>query len=192
MVGGSHLLNAHGWTTAEYREAFRLNVTASTAGGATRERKRKRKRETMLEQIADGIRAYPLPKGGRPTPAAWRSLAAVYPELREEWHLTRNRKLEAAGGDPRTLGARSDRQVWWRCRACGHDWKSSVSSRRNSGCPACYARQLHERSLATLYPHLLAEWHPERNGNLDPSWSGRPRCAGSGGAARRVDASGGP
>jgi hypothetical protein len=55
-VGGSHLLAAHGWTTAEYREAFRLNVTTSTVGPVTRERMR----ETMLEQIDRGERQYPL------------------------------------------------------------------------------------------------------------------------------------
>jgi hypothetical protein len=49
-VGGSHLLAAHGWTTAEYREAFRLNSTASTVGPVTSERMR----ETMLEQIGRG------------------------------------------------------------------------------------------------------------------------------------------
>ena len=92
MVGGRHLINADGWTTAEYREAFLLNVTASTAGRVTTERKR----ETMREQIARGDRAYALPKGQRPTPAAWRSLAAARPELVDEWHPRRNRKLEAS------------------------------------------------------------------------------------------------
>ncbi len=164
MVGGSHLSNAHGWTTAEYRDAFLLNVTASTAGPATRERKR----ETMLEQIASGVRSYPGGKRRRPTPAAWRSLAAVRPELLAEWHPTRNRKLEAIGVNPRTVGARSDHDVWWRCRVCDHEWQSRVSSRRDSGCPACHARKLRERSLAVLHPHLLTEWHPERNGDVDP------------------------
>lgn len=32
MVGGSHLMAAHGWTTAEYRDAFGLNITTSTVG----------------------------------------------------------------------------------------------------------------------------------------------------------------
>jgi hypothetical protein len=62
MVGGSHLLSAHGWTTAEYRDAFLLNLTTSTVGPATRELKR----DTMLEQIATGARNYPLPGAGIP------------------------------------------------------------------------------------------------------------------------------
>jgi hypothetical protein len=35
MVGGNHSLAAHHWTTAEYREAFLLNATASTVGPST-------------------------------------------------------------------------------------------------------------------------------------------------------------
>jgi predicted nucleic acid-binding Zn-ribbon protein len=122
----------------------------------------------MLEQIATGARNYPLPEAGRPTPAPWRSLAAVHPELIAEWHPSRNRKLEAVGISPKTVGARSDRTVWWRCRECGHDWQASVASRRDSGCPACYAQHLRDRSLAVLYPQLPAEWDAERDRALDP------------------------
>src|ERR1700733_1032413 len=82
MVGGNHLLSAHGWTTAEYRDAFLLNLTTSTVGPATRELKR----GTMLEQIASGTRGYPLPTGGPPTPAIWRPLAAVHPPPGPAWH----------------------------------------------------------------------------------------------------------
>ncbi len=131
MVGGSHLLSAHGWTTAEYRDAFLLNLTTSTVGPATRELKR----DTMLEQIATGARNYPLPGGGHPTPAAWRSLAALRPELIAEWHPSRNRQLEVAGINPKTVGARANRKDWRRCRECGHDWQATIASRRNSGCP---------------------------------------------------------
>jgi hypothetical protein len=133
MVGGSHLLTAHGWTTAEYRDAFLLNLTASTVGPATRELKR----DSMLEQIATGARNYPLPGGGHPTPATWRSLAAVRPGLIAEWHPSRNRQLEVAGINPKTVEARSNRKVWWHCRECGHEWQATIASRRNSGCPAC-------------------------------------------------------
>jgi hypothetical protein len=164
MVGGNHLLAAHGWTTAEYREAFLLNLTASTIGPATRELKR----DSMLEQIAIGVRGFPLPKGGRPTLATWRSLAAVHPRLIAEWHPRRNRTLEAHGINPGTIGARSKRIVWWRRGECGHDWQGTVASRRDSGCPACRTWHLRERSLALLHPRLLAEWDSERNRDLDP------------------------
>jgi hypothetical protein len=161
-VGGSHLLAAHGWTTAEYREAFRLNVTASTVGPVTRERMR----ETMFEQIDRGERRYPLATpSGPPTPAAWRSLGALRPELLEEWHPTRNRELERSGVGPGRLGTRSERTVWWKCRECGEAWQSAVRDRvRCPGCPACYDRALRGRSLAASAPVWLLSGVSETEG----------------------------
>jgi hypothetical protein len=76
------------------------------------------------------------------------------------------------------VGAASDREAWWKCRVCGHSWRAGVKHRvRGAGCPACYERVLHGRSLAVLRPDLLAEWHPDRNPGLDPNtigvWSHR-------------------
>ena len=111
-----------------------------------------------------------------------RSLAVRYPELLAEWHQTLNADL-----DPRTIAAGSDRKVWWCCAECGHEWHAAINerTRRRStshwprGCPAC-ARARHiarqairaipsrEHSFGALYPHLVSEWHPTRNGDLDP------------------------
>jgi hypothetical protein len=65
------------------------------------------------------------------------SLLAMCPALTAEWHPTNNGLL---GPDDVTPG--SSRRVWWRCTACGVDWRASISNRvsRASGCPAC-ARQ---------------------------------------------------
>ena len=116
-----------------------------------------------------------------------RSLAVRYPELLAEWHPTLNGDL-----DPRTVAAGSERKVWWRCAECGHDWAAAINDRTRTptrrrsslgggphGCPAC-ARTRHiarqakraipprERSFGTLYPDLVCEWHPTRNGDLNP------------------------
>jgi rubrerythrin len=101
-----------------------------------------------------------------------RSLAVRRPDLARELHPTRNGDL-----DPHTLGARSNQKVWWQCRQCGHEWQTRVSDRSLAGhrCPACFghlagrpARVPRVRSLAARHPELLARWHPERNGELDP------------------------
>jgi hypothetical protein len=104
-----------------------------------------------------------------------RSLAVVRSDLIEEWHPVLNGEL-----DPYTVAARSEQTVWWRCsyRDCGREWQAVVGDRakRALGCPGCgnrrggerRARAEPDRSLGALYPHLLVEWHPTRNGDLDP------------------------
>eukprot|EP00741_Cyanophora_paradoxa_P007266 tig00001095_g7029.t1 len=84
----------------------------------------------------------------------------------------------------------SARAVWWRCIACEHEWRARVASRageQRAGCPACAGALLtSDNSLAALFPHVAAEWHAERNGDLRPNdvfpmtnrsfWWACPRC----------------
>jgi DNA-directed RNA polymerase subunit RPC12/RpoP len=104
-----------------------------------------------------------------------RSIAVVRPDLLEEWHPALNGVL-----DPFTVAAGSERRVWWQCSTedCRREWQAVVGDRakRGLGCPACGYRRGGERrslaerdrSLGALHPRLLAEWHPTRNGDLDP------------------------
>ncbi len=65
------------------------------------------------------------------------SLLATSPAIAAEWHGQRNAPLTPDG-----VTAGSSRRVWWHCRACAHDWRTSVANRvsRASGCPACARR----------------------------------------------------
>ena len=98
----------------------------------------------------------------RPVPRR-RSLAALRPDLAAELHPTRNGELDATA-----LARWSVQPVWWRCPTCGHEWQTTPQNRR--GCPRCSTRRPvpRERSLVVLRPHLAAELHPTRNGDLDP------------------------
>jgi hypothetical protein len=180
-VGGAHLTQGHAWTLDQYREAFALLRTTTTAAPATSDRKR----STMLEQFATGRRVIPDREEVKrrraqrqPTVARWRSLAAARPHLAAELHPTRNGDL-----DPFTVGPHSHRKLWWRGSDCGHEWEAAPNQRTSAGrgCSICgrqrsilaaVARSQQplaaERSLAALYPELLAEWHPILNGDLDP------------------------
>jgi len=109
-----------------------------------------------------------------------RSLAVRHPKLLEQLHPTRNGAL-----DPFALGAGSNRKVWWRC-AHGHEWEANVAARaRGTGCPICARTHVAvSRALAVGRPHLVAELHPSRNRDVDPTklavWSNRKlwwRCA---------------
>jgi hypothetical protein len=111
-----------------------------------------------------------------------RSLAVLRPDLAAELHPTHNGEL-----DPYRVAPMSRRSVWWRCGACGHEWRTLLTTRaRGHGCPECHRRASigrrrpvpRERSLAVLRPDLAAELHPSRNGDLDAftvaRWSVQP------------------
>jgi predicted Zn-ribbon and HTH transcriptional regulator len=66
-----------------------------------------------------------------------RSLAARRPDLVLELHPTRNVDL-----DPREIGARSSKTVWWQCKTCGYEWQAVIANRTHgTGCPACWQRR---------------------------------------------------
>jgi len=95
------------------------------------------------------------------------------PELRKEWHPSRN-----AGVNFDELRVRSGKQVWWLCsKNPKHEWPARVRNRaiEKNGCPYCSGRRvLREDSFAALFPKIAAEWHPTKNGSLDP-WAIRPQ-----------------
>jgi hypothetical protein len=175
FVGNSHLHRTHGWTLAQYRDAFRLPRLVPTCARALSEELR----ASATDRIGrNGFGAGGPPRRGAlmPTVPRWRSLTVVAPHLLDEWHPTRNR-----GVDPETVAARSPRRAWWRCSRCGHEWQTRIVQRTaGHGCPLCgrvkgaatmavRKRTVErERSLGLLRPDLLADWHPTRNGELDP------------------------
>ena len=87
-------------------------------------------------------------------------------ELLAEWDAEKNAPLT-----PWTVSYGSAAQVWWRCER-GHEWQARISSRfgGRTGCPVCAGRRVipGETDLATLYPQIAAQWHPEKNGDLTP------------------------
>jgi len=105
------------------------------------------------------------------------TLATTHPHLAAEWHPTKNGNLT-----PRDVVAGSHKKVWWKCNkgtwlngdyADDHEWKTSMNSRtsnkKEKGCPCCVNQKVvPSNCLAATHPHLAAEWHPTKNGNLTP------------------------
>ncbi|MFD0360080.1 zinc-ribbon domain-containing protein [Nocardia sp. GCM10030253] len=118
------------------------------------------------------------------TPERGRSLADLHPDLARQWHPTKNGNQLPAAVTPR-----SSKPVWWLCEQCGNEWKRSPGVRvsKGSGCRKCSSKVVMrqrmqpalERSLAATHPHLLKEWHPSKNVDIDPSKIGE-------GSAHRV------
>lgn len=96
------------------------------------------------------------------------SLADKYPHIAAQWHPSKNGKLS-----PSDFKCRSSKKVWWRCPACGYEWKSAIAGRtsQDSGCAVCSGKKLLRgvNDLATVAPDIAREWHPTKNGSLRPS-----------------------
>lgn len=92
-------------------------------------------------------------------------LSTVNPELAQEWHPTLNGTLT-----PQQVTAGSKKAVYWVCEK-GHVWKATITDRnRGFGCPYCDGKKVDgSNSLATLCPDIAAQWHPTKNGKLNPN-----------------------
>ena len=94
------------------------------------------------------------------------SLEALYPNLVKEWHPTKNGKLLPSMFTPKSM-----KKIWWICEK-GHEWQTHISSRTAGGqCPICSSRKVLKgyNDLETLNPEIAKEWHPTKNGELQPS-----------------------
>ena len=110
----------------------------------------------------------------RKAPQPGKSLSDLHPQVVKQWHPTKNAPHAATDFKPG-----SDFMAWWLCDVCGHEWASPIIGRVKrfpKGCRNCQRLDLGRRrrtpgkgeSVADLYDHLVAEWHPLLNGTLKP------------------------
>lgn len=72
---------------------------------------------------------------------------------------------------PTEVYAKANHPAWFRCPTCGRSYRARISHRTDegSGCPYCSGHAVApDQSLAALHPSLMTEWHPVKNGDLDP------------------------
>lgn len=89
-------------------------------------------------------------------------LTTLNPDLARLWHPTKNAPLL-----PDDIYGRSTKRVWW-MGSCGHEWSRRVTEmlQTRNLCPVCgWKKQLPKKtdSLSENYPHLAAQWHPDKN-----------------------------
>ena len=92
--------------------------------------------------------------------------ATRQPQLAEDWS-DRNLPLT-----PDMINEKSRKNVWWKCRECGNEWKSVVYARiKGTVCPVCADRAVLTgyNDLATTDAHLLDEWDYEKNKDITPT-----------------------
>lgn len=89
------------------------------------------------------------------------------PQLMAEWNWEKN-----VDADPTKITIGSHKKVWWKCSE-GHEWEASLNHRtsKGRGCPYCCHNPCvlsGVNDLQTIYPDLAKEWHPTKNGTLQP------------------------
>lgn len=96
------------------------------------------------------------------------------PSLAQEWNYEKNLdefiKNNFHPKTPDDCASGSNQKVWWKCIR-GHEWKAIVYSRnKGSGCPYCSGKKVAKgfNDLKAKNPTLSLEWHPTKNGNLNP------------------------
>ena len=97
------------------------------------------------------------------SPPIGECLGAIRPGLATQWHPTKNGNLLVSDVFPN-----ASLKVWWQCEN-GHEWQSTINSRKNEICPFCAGkRACPDNNLLARNPSLAAQWHPTKNGELTP------------------------
>ena len=121
--------------------------------------------EKTIHSRSDGSRCKICSKGNEGF-VYFGTLDVGHPKLAEEWHPTLNKLT------PADVSCVDKAVVWWQCEK-GHSYRMSVGRRYYSvGCPVCKEEKWKERkettNIAVMFPELVKEWHPRKNGDLRP------------------------
>lgn len=91
-----------------------------------------------------------------------------HPELMKDWDYEKNK-----GVDPKKISMNSCTSVYWKCHACGHEWRSKIQEavRKKINCPVCSFKEMGKRRHASVLQtkgcfcdkELLLDWDYEKN-----------------------------
>lgn len=96
---------------------------------------------------------------GRKILIGYNDLATVNPKLADEWDYEMN------DFPPTQVTARSNRDVWWKCKH-GHSWQANPDNRtRGDDCPVCSGHTVLPgfNDLESQNPALVDEWDFDKN-----------------------------
>ena len=109
------------------------------------------------------------------------SLAEARPDLAKEWNYEKNGDLK-----PEDVSCGSGKKVWWklpydvpddypvehlRGKHFEFEWQSTINNRmKGRGCPFINNKSVWEgyNDLQTVNPELARQWHPTKNGDIEP------------------------
>lgn len=89
-------------------------------------------------------------------------------ELSSQWHPTKNAPLT-----PDDVTLKSNKNFWWKCKEDeDHEWEAPPNNRVRAKvphCPFCIGKRVSKtNNLQHLHPDLALQWHPKKNGSLQP------------------------
>lgn len=86
--------------------------------------------------------------------AGFNDLATLFPEVADEWSDKNEKK-------PTEVMAFANSKAWWKCRTCGYEWNTLISTRSGgSKCPCCsgYIFIKGKNDLKSTHPQIAKEW----------------------------------
>ena len=103
---------------------------------------------------------------GRISVSSTYNFKILYPDLCEEYDHSKNE-----GIDPLKVSPHSGIEVWWKCKKCGHEWKTSFNKRSmGKGCKKCkyeklktYTLKENEYSVVDRVPDIVDFWDYSKN-----------------------------
>ena len=119
-------------------------------------------RETSVKARSNGEKC-PICSGARVVTGI-NDLSTLKPELASEWSDKNEKK-------PTEVMAFANSKAWWKCRTCGYEWNTLISTRSGgSKCPCCsgYTFIKGKNDLKSTHPQIAEEWS-EKNFPLKPN-----------------------
>ena len=118
--------------------------------------------ETSVKACSNGEKC-PICSGARVVTGI-NDLSTLKPELASEWSDKNEKK-------PTEVMAFANSKAWWKCRTCGYEWNTLISTRSGgSKCPCCsgYTFIKGKNDLKSTHPQIAEEWS-EKNFPLKPN-----------------------
>jgi hypothetical protein len=92
-----------------------------------------------------------------------RNSISNYPHMVKQWDFLKNEEI-----DINIVSSHSKNDAWWKCKGCGYEWQSKISSRRASKglCPCCENRTVVVEGITDLFtivPDLKIDYDFKKN-----------------------------
>ncbi|MDP3244529.1 MAG: zinc-ribbon domain-containing protein [bacterium] len=167
ITSTNNLTKTHPHLAAEYMPPPKNLLPADQIIAGTNKKlwwKCKKCRHEWRASGSDRVRGRGCPACANKVVTSNNNLAKTHPHLAAEYMPHPKNPLPA-----NQIVAVTHKKLWWKCSKCGHEWRTSGSSRvhKGRGCPACANEVVtSNNNLAKTHPHLAAEYMPPPKNKL--------------------------